>query len=505
MPSHLPEGGKSLTENINPAIISLADGQKMTCCELPYRLEVKGSDKGKKKCIWKVNVLIAIANKIKGGKEAMKTLYRLALILMLIALPSVYGLKPALAQEPVTITLWDIHPEDPAKTMVEEAVTRFEASHPKAKVELTMFDMDPFKTKLSVAMSAGDPPDVFMTWGGGVLKNYVEAGMVRDLTPEMEAGWKDNFSEGGLRPLTFDGKIYGAPLDVSAVFVWYNKATFAEHNLEPPKTFEEWKEVITTLNEAGIIPIALGNKAKWPGAFYLIYLADRVGGPEAFLNAYNRAPGGTFTDPVFIEAGEKIQELVELGAFPEGFNGLDFRADEVMLFAGEQAAMEVMGNWVIGYVNERNPAMLEEDKLGIFPFPTVEGGVGDPSNLVGGVNIAFAVSSKAPDLAVELAKELTSKETARYLASEARRLPAVKGVEDAIEDPLLQEVAKAISAAKSFQLYYDQFLPPDLGEMHKDTTQELFGLTMTPEEAAQAMEEAAEKELGPAVPAKSAE
>jgi raffinose/stachyose/melibiose transport system substrate-binding protein len=432
----------------------------------------------------------------------MKGTCRLLLVVMLMT-TLVVGFsvsRPAVAQEPVTITWWDIHSEEPGGTMMRGALERFEANHPEAKVELTFFENDPFKTKLSVAMSAGDPPDVFMTWGGGVLKEYVEAGMVRDLTPEMEAGWKDNFSEGGLRPLTFDGKIYGAPLDLSAVFVWYNKAIFAEYDLEPPATFEEWKEVIATLKEAGITPISLGNKDKWQGAFYLIYLADRIGGPEAFLNAYNRAPGGTFEDPVFIEAGEKIQELVEMGAFPEGFNGLS-QTDEVMIFASEQAAMHVMGNWVAPQVNERNPAMLEEDELGLFPFPAVEGGKGDPSNLVGGANIAFAVSSKAPDLAVELVKELTSKETATFLASEMKRLPAVVGVEDAVEDPRLQEVAKYISAAKGLQLYYDQFLPPDLGEVHKDTTQELFGLTMTPEEAAEAMEKAAEKSIGPAVPA----
>lgn len=335
----------------------------------------------------------------------MKGMYRFFLVLMVLSLAvGLSGTQPAVAQKPVTITYWDIHSEEPGGTMLTEAVARFEAKHPESKVELTFFENDPFKTKLSVAMSAGDPPDVFMTWGGGVLKNYVEAGMVRDLTPEMEAGWKDNFSEGGLRPLTFDGKIYGAPLDVSAVFVWYNKAIFAKYNLEPPKTFEEWKDVIKTLKDAGITPIALGNKDKWPGAFYLIYLADRIGGPEVFMNAYTRAPGGTFTDPVFIEAGEKIQELVKMGAFPEGFNGLSF-TDEAMIFASEQAAMDVMGNWIMPMVNERNPSMLEEDKLEMFPFPVVEGGKGDPSNLVGGANIAYAVSSKAPDLAVELVKE----------------------------------------------------------------------------------------------------
>ena len=42
---------------------------------------------------------------------------------------------------------------------------------------------------------------------------------------------------------------------------------------------------------------------------------------------------------------------------------------------------------------------------------------------------------------------------------------------------------------------YDQTLPPELAELHKDTTQAIFGLDMTPEEAAKKMEEKAKEVL----------
>jgi raffinose/stachyose/melibiose transport system substrate-binding protein len=58
---------------------------------------------------------------------------------------------------------------------------------------------------------------------------------------------------------------------------------------------------------------------------------------------------------------------------------------------------------------------------------------------------------------------------------------------------VLQEVVKIIESAKSVQLWYDQYLPPELGEVHKDTSQALFGLSMTPADAAKAMEDAAKK------------
>jgi raffinose/stachyose/melibiose transport system substrate-binding protein len=57
--------------------------------------------------------------------------------------------------------------------------------------------------------------------------------------------------------------------------------------------------------------------------------------------------------------------------------------------------------------------------------------------------------------------------------------------------PESRGVAEILGRAKAIQLYYDQALPPELGEVHKTTTQGLLGGTKTPEEAARLMEEKA--------------
>ena len=62
-----------------------------------------------------------------------------------------------------------------------------------------------------------------------------------------------------------------------------------------------------------------------------------------------------------------------------------------------------------------------------------------------------------------------------------------------IDDPFLQRLQGLLASAPSVQLWYDQVLPPALGEVHKDTTQQLFGLSITPEAAAQQMEAAYKK------------
>lgn len=73
----------------------------------------------------------------------------------------------------------------------------------------------------------------------------------------------------------------------------------------------------------------------------------------------------------------------------------------------------------------------------------------------------------------------------------------VKGSDVAIADPLLKEVQKRAGEAKYYQLYYDQYLLPAVGQAVNDSTQGLFEGTSSPEEVANTIEEAAAAELTP--------
>ena len=56
-------------------------------------------------------------------------------------------------------------------------------------------------------------------------------------------------------------------------------------------------------------------------------------------------------------------------------------------------------------------------------------------------------------------------------------------------------VQKGFAGAKYFQLYYDQALTPAMGDVINASTQGIFAGTMTPEQAAQAIEDSAKTEL----------
>jgi raffinose/stachyose/melibiose transport system substrate-binding protein len=124
----------------------------------------------------------------------------------------------------------------------------------------------------------------------------------------------------------------------------------------------------------------------------------------------------------------------------------------------------------------------------------VEGGAGGPKDAMGGGN-GICVGKNAPPEAVDFLRFLTSVENQIKLTKIGAIIPVVKGTEKAITDPNMVMVFEAVNAAKYFQLYYDQYLPPAVGTAVNEAVQGLFLGTKTPEEVAKAVEKVAAEEL----------
>jgi raffinose/stachyose/melibiose transport system substrate-binding protein len=392
------------------------------------------------------------------------------------------------AQETTTITWWHINTDEELQALSQAAADAYMAANPNVKIEVTVQENEAFKAKLTTNMQAGDPPDVFQSWGGGVLYQYADAGLVRDITADLAVdGWGDSFGQAGLALYAKDGKNYGVPWRLGVVGFWYQKPLFEQAGIAaPPATWAEFLTTIETLKAAGVNPIALAEGDKWPGHFYWVYLAIRNGGKAAFDAAYTRQ--GSFADPPFVKAGEDLKQLVDLEPFQADFLATTY-PDSQALFATGEYAMELMGHWHPGAV-----ANLAEDSdaflanLGWFPFPAVEGGAGDPSDVLGGGD-GYALGKNAPDAAVDFVRFLTSVDLQKEWAAAGWAVPpTVTEAEEAVTDETLLPVMEALREAKYFQLYYDQFLPPAVGGVVNDEVQGLFAGSQTPEGVAEAIE-----------------
>jgi raffinose/stachyose/melibiose transport system substrate-binding protein len=382
-----------------------------------------------------------------------------------------------------TIEFWHIQNTEPAPTFIENAVKRFEAANPDYQVNITVTANDSYKQKIAVAIASSQVPDVFMSWTGGTTNEYIKADLLADLTPYFNANdYKAKFLDAGIAQATVNGKIYGFPCENAAIEgVWYNKDLFARYKIKVPATIEELEAACDTFKANGIIPFSLANMTKWTGMMYYQILPARHSGLAPFMNAL--AGTGSFEDPAFVWAAEKIQSWVRKGYFNDGFNGLDEDSGQsrTLLYTG-QAAMHIQGSWFASTVQGENPAFIE--KIGFFNFPADETGTGNPKTVTGTIGDNFyhiSQSSPHPDKAFEMLSYLLDEESVKDRVA-AGRIPPVKGL--TITDPLVKQVFDTILDAPDVQLWYDQSLTPEAADVMLSVSQELFGLSITPQDFA---------------------
>lgn len=263
----------------------------------------------------------------------------------------------------VTFAWWNIATTEPGKSLFPQISSAFTTAHPNITINTTSLENEAFKSKLTANTSSGKLPDVFQTWGGGVLRQQIDAGLVEDLTEEF--GWSSDLTPVSLQAYQFEGRTYGVPYDVGMVGFWYNKKLFAQAGITaPPATWAEFLEDVKKLKAAGVTPIALAGKEKWPGHYYWAYLAMRVAGLPALQQA---ATTKDFTGAGFVQAGTHLKELVDLQPFQTGFLGAGYSAPggQAATMGNGKAAMELMGQWAPS-VQKDAGADLGAD-LGFFP------------------------------------------------------------------------------------------------------------------------------------------
>lgn len=423
----------------------------------------------------------------------MKT-QKLVIFLVLVLALAVGVLQ---AQDPIVITWWNIQTVESQQAVWEQVEADFEAMYPSVDVQRTVLENEAFKGQLVTVMQAGDPPDLFQTWGGGPLWAFADASLVRNIAPEMDANdgeWRNSFASAGALGLFGRGEEqYGAPYNFGPVGIWYNKAMMEQVGLDPENPFTTWDEfvaAIEALQAADITPIAVGEGEKWPGMFWFAYLALRLGGGEAYASILDGS--GAFTDEPFVGAYQHIVDLVEMGAFDESFLAMGYPDASAALARGE-AAMQLMGTWdpPVGLDNCDCEGL--GDNLGWTTFPVIEGGAGNPTDIFGGGD-GFAVGANAEDEAVELLKYITSYEVQALTA--AWTIPTVANAEELVAENAYGAIwLNAMAEAPVMVSFLDQFYVPALGEAVNDTVETVFAGAATPEEAAQALQDVADFEL----------
>lgn len=345
---------------------------------------------------------------------------------------------------------------------------------------------DDFKPALTTQMQAGDPPDIFHSWGGGVLEQYVAAGLVKDITDDVQ-DVAAQLSPGAMEPYTIDGRIYGLPFDMGMVGMWYSRDLFEQAGLDPdspPATWDELLDAVEALKAEGITPIALAGSAPWTQHYWFSYLAIRVMGVDGYIAAREAK---SFDDPGFLQAAQMWQELVAMEPFQDGYlqQGYGGEGSAPAVFGAGEAAMHLMGQWDPDV--QASSAGQMAPGLDWFPFPAVEGGAGSIDEVYGGGN-GHAVGINAPDYAVDFLVYMATDGYDRIVEQGGGGLiPVTQDPQFEDPDGYQALIHQTVQDASAFQLYFDQDLPPAVGGQVNESVGAITDGSMTPEEAVQAM------------------
>ncbi|MBG9450532.1 ABC transporter substrate-binding protein [Cytobacillus firmus] len=392
--------------------------------------------------------------------------------------------------------LWPAGSSKQQNQIVTDIIEQYEAEHEDVKIEIEVLENEQYKNKIKVLSSSNELPDVGFTWAAGYMTPFVKGNLFAELDDVLNDGLKDSFVSGTTEAYALDGKTYGLPLELNIAPIYYNKEIFEKYNLDVPQTYSEFENAVKTLADNGVAPIALGNKDRWTGSLWYMYLADRFGGAEVLNKAIDRS--GSFEDPALISAAEEIQNLVKVNAFNKGYNGLSNDEGKAEFLNGN-AAMYLMGTWELPNftTNEEIPQDFR-DSVGFFKFPTVEGGKGNIDSWVGGpgVGLFVAENSKVKDESKEFVKFFVEK-WGEQSVEKAGVIPATKVDTDKVDLPdLYIDVLNELNKASSLTLFADVQMSASVAETHLNLIQSLFGNEVKPDDYAKQHEEALKAEEG---------
>ncbi|MTE24319.1 ABC transporter substrate-binding protein [Microbacterium sp. ZXX196] len=186
---------------------------------------------------------------------------------------------------------------------------------------------------------------------------------------------------GGFRALPFEYNVEG---------IWYNTAIFAENGIDEPQTFDDLVAAAETLSAAGVQPFSASGEQGWPITRLISSYLFRDLGPDALQKVADGE--AALTDPEYVAAAQAIADLGAEGWFGQGVGSIDMATSENQFLNGS-AAMFYMGSWFLSGLNDPEMNQIGVENVGFMPFPGVEGGAGDRSQLAANVGLPLTMNA----------------------------------------------------------------------------------------------------------------
>ncbi len=272
--------------------------------------------------------------------------------------------------------------EDPNRTALEEElIAQFEADYPEYKVVRVTNPTDQMSQLVLAAFAANRGPDIFNMDISNEFP-YIVNGRVAEVDAKA-AGFDstqaiyDAYLPGVFDPVTYEGGLYGLPLEVTNWSIYLNMDVFRSAGLDPltdyPKTWEEMMDVAEklTLRDGDIITRP-GFDFRYP--YYLNFvvpMAEQLGGQLIS----DDGKSAIVNDEAWLRVLEYFQQW--------GPNGKNLgsptyaAARKLFNYNNNDIGMMESGQYQAERIVFDNPTFLPGEGWMVVPFPQWEDAVAD--------------------------------------------------------------------------------------------------------------------------------
>ena len=305
-------------------------------------------------------------------------LLTLAFVLLLVLTGA--GFRPAVAQDQIELRVWDQFTDQAASDTADAIYKGFMDQNPNIKITRESYSTDDMRKTVNTAISSGTGPDViFYDAGLGFAGVLAQAGLLIPLDDmAKQYGWTDKIAPTALEGTMLGGKLYGLPLQVDLIGLYYNKTLMDKEGLTVPTTVADLASFCTQAKDKGYIPLALSDNPGWQAGHQFSMVTNNMLGPDA-MKALLFQNQGSWDSPEVTQAiNAYFVQLRDAGCFSDDVNALT-NDDAVSLFQAGQSLMYPTGSW---QANSFTPDNMPDMDVQFMSFPELEGGQGSFLSLI---------------------------------------------------------------------------------------------------------------------------
>jgi len=271
--------------------------------------------------------------------------------------------------------------------------------------------------------------------------------------------------------------------------VCYNKEIFKEAGLDPenpPKTWDEFLSACKAIKEKGYVPLSLGNKEGFAGAWLASYIGiqNMDSAADLMVPAIGKAK---YTDEKYAAWWKKLGELRDNEYINKDINSLEFYQGQDNFKKGQAGFTFTVGSGAVDFVKT-----MGEDKVGIMIMPVWGSGKLAGRLQLSSQTVGITSWSKNPEVAADFIKFMHSPERVNAMYEKSGAFPA----DDRFDTNLLktsQEKQIAQLAAGDVAPWGENYIPSQFDEQaYYFGVQEFFN-GASPEQMAQKCQELIEK------------